>query len=113
MIALPEFVAGTVEGVRAVLGDVVNDAAHVAAVFGVVVGDDQKFGDGVLIAKEKRRAADGVVVIVLAVDLVVVGASTLAVDGELSAIIVFETAAAHSGHAGREQDEGIVGVAEG
>ena len=102
MVALPELEACTVEDIGAVLGDVVDDATHVAAVFGVVVGDNLEFGNGVLVAKEERRAADGVVVVILAIDLIVVGAPALAVDGKLSPVVVFKTSRAYGGDARRE-----------
>src|SRR5689334_16318857 len=110
MVSLPEFVSRAVEYVGAPLGDVIHDTAHVAAIFGVEVGHDLQFCDGVWIAKKERGAAYRIVIVILAVQLKVIRTSALAVNGESRAIGIFKAAAAHRSHTGCKQDERIIGI---
>src|SRR5205085_12624904 len=77
---------GTMPGIAAGLGHVVDDRAHVAAVLGAeVVADDLELLDQVLVGNEERRTGDGVVVVRLTVNREVVGAATLAVHRDAGA----------------------------
>ena len=72
MIALPELISGTVESVGPRLRDIVDHATHVAPIFSIEVGYDLQLRNRVLIAEKERWAADRVVIIVLAVQLIVI-----------------------------------------
>ena len=75
------------EVICARLGYIIHDRAHVAAVLGAeIVGDDLNLGYRVSAAEEYLRAAYGVVVVVLPIDLEVVRAPALAVRRNADAI---------------------------
>ena len=68
------------EGIGPCLCDVVDHAAHVAAVFRVEVRHHLQLSNRILIAKKERGSADGVIVVILPIDLKVIRAGALAVD---------------------------------
>src|SRR6266481_6647095 len=94
--------------VTTTLGDDVDHRSAVASVFRTkLVGHDNvlphKFG----IAHEQGRTADAVVVVVLAVNLLVVVASALAVGGEPRAVRVGKCLVARIDYARNEQGQTI------
>ena len=90
MIALPKFESRAMESVGAGLGDVVNDATHVTPIFSVEIRHHLQFCNGVLVAKKDRRTADGVVIVILPVQLIVVRASALAVDRNSAPLLLLK-----------------------
>ena len=100
------------ESVGAGLSHVVDNATHVTAIFSVEIRHHLQFRNGVLVAKKDRRTTDGVVIVILPVQLVVVRAGALAVDRQLRAIVVAESSAACGRNTRGEQHEGIVSIAE-
>ena len=100
------------KGIAARLRHIVDHAAHVATVLGVKVGDDLEFLENICIANKNRGAGDGVVVILLAVNLEVIGAAALSVDGEAGAVAVAEAGAFGGGDARHQKGQGIEAVAD-
>ena len=99
--------------VRAGLRHVVDNRALVAPVLrGVVVGDDLDFLNLILIVHEHRGAGNVQVVVVGAVDLKVVRAGAVAVDGESRAVGV-RAAAVVRDDARREQRQRVEAAARG
>lgn len=62
------------KGISTGLGDVVHNTAQVAAVFGAEIGDDLQFSNSVLVAEKDIRTTNGVVIIILAIELEIIGA---------------------------------------
>ena len=63
------------------LGDVVDHTSQIAAVFGAEIGDDLQFRNSVLVAEKDIRTTNGVVIIILTIELEIIGARSLAVYG--------------------------------
>src|SRR5690242_16736467 len=96
------------------LGDVVDDRSGIAPVFGAeVVGDDLDFLQRVLVAEEQRRAADGIVVVVLPVNFKIVGTAALSVGGNAGTIAVAEGVVMSHDHARGEQRNVVEGISNG
>src|SRR5215470_3898661 len=100
-----ELKTGTVEGVGAGLGDVVDDCAGAAAILRAIdAGDHLELLQRFAVLEEELRSGDGVVVVVLAVDFEVDGAAALAVDGEsriaIAAAGIAEHGVVRTGNAG-------------
>ncbi len=89
------------------LGHVIDDGTSVAAELGVVVGHNLQFRNRVLIAKENGWSGNGIVVVTLAIDLKIIGASPQSIHRHFRAIVIAETGVAYGDHARQEHRQGI------
>src|SRR5271155_4337857 len=83
------------------------------AVSAVVVGDDLKLRESVLIPEEDLGAPDGVVIIRLAIEFEIVEAAALSVDGKGVAVGVGEIISVRAVYAGDQFGGCIEAVVEG
>ena len=89
------------------LSDIVHHCAHVASVLGAVVGYHLDFANRILIAEEDGWTTHRVVVVILAINLEVVGAGALPVDGKPRTITVAVRHIPSGGNPWREQRETV------
>src|ERR1700686_1612140 len=94
------------------LRDVVDYATHVASVLSVEVLNALQFRDKILVSKENRRPADGVVIVVLPGQLKIVRARALTVDRQLRTVVVAKRTTPCRGYTRSEQHERVIGVAQ-